>query len=105
MTGLKQFPRRPRSKAARFPSSDWPFTLRADAAAAALDFDTSADLWRAVSNGDAPRPSGWRGRGRRREAIWVLADVQNWIGNRYPSGDGAPRRRLEDEIVRPATKV
>jgi hypothetical protein len=105
MTDLKEFPRRPRSKPARFPPSDWPFALRADIAAAALDFDTSADLWRAVACGDAPRPSGWRGRGRSREAVWIMADVQTWIANRYPSGDGAPRRRLEEEIVQPKTKV
>jgi hypothetical protein len=102
---LNQPCRRQRSKPARFPATDWPFALRADIAAAALDFDTSSDLWRAVGNGDAPRPSGWRGSGRRREPIWILADVQLWISSRYPSGNGKPRRRVEEEILMPTTKV
>ena len=97
--------RRLRSQPARHPPANWPFALRADAAAALLDFDTSSDLWRAVGGGDAPRPSGWRGRGRRREPIWLLTDIQNWIATRYPAAVEKPRRQLEQEILVPTTKV
>lgn len=56
---------------ARFPPAGaWPAEMRADMAAAYLDYRDTAELQRAIVRGDAPPPTSLRGTGRTREPVW-----------------------------------
>lgn len=44
--------------------------MRADMAAAYLDFEDTGELTRAIGRGDAPPPHGYRGTGRLRQPVW-----------------------------------
>jgi hypothetical protein len=44
--------------------------MRADMAAAYLDYSDTAELIAAISRGEAPAPSSLRGKGRKREPVW-----------------------------------
>jgi hypothetical protein len=74
--------------------------MRADVVAAMFDFESSRELFHAADAGDAPRPTGWRGRGRRREPIWVLDEIQKWISERYLAATPLSKG-LEHDIVIP----
>ena len=60
--------------------------MRADMAAAYLDFRNTGELARAVVRGDAPLPTGYHGVGRAREPVWSKAVIDNLI---------APARTLD----------
>ena len=47
--------------------------MRADLAAAYLDFDDTAEFRRAIRRGDAPPPVSYRGTGRLRQPVWSKA--------------------------------
>ena len=47
--------------------------MRADLAAAYLDFENTAELGRAIRRGDAPPPVSCRGKGRLRQPVWSKA--------------------------------
>lgn len=64
--------------------------MRADMAAAYLDYSDTAAFAAAVSRGEAPSPSSMRGSGRRREPIW---------GKEYLDAHVAPLApRQQDDI-------
>lgn len=44
--------------------------MRADMAAAYLDFENTGELARAIARGEAPPPRGYRGTGRMRQPVW-----------------------------------
>ena len=59
--------------------------MRADMAAAYLDFANTSELVAAIRRGDAPAPSATRGSGRRREPIWAKVDLDRVASRGHPS--------------------
>jgi hypothetical protein len=61
---------------ARYPPiGTWPALMRADMAAAYLDYRDTGELARAVVRGEAPPPTGYHGTGRSREPVWSKAVI------------------------------
>ena len=54
--------------------------MRADMAAAYLDYRNTSELARAVARGEAPPPTGYHGTGRSREPVWSKAVIDNLTG-------------------------
>ena len=68
------------SLSARYPvNGAWPAEMRIDMLAAYLDFRSVRELVLAVSRGEAPPPTRYRGVGRTREAIWVKVIVDEHV--------------------------
>ena len=68
------------SLSARYPvNGAWPAEMRIDMLAAYLDFRTVRELALAVSRGEAPPPTSYRGVGRSREPVWTKVIVDNHI--------------------------
>ena len=64
----------------RYPvNGAWPAEMRIDMLAAYLDFRSVRELMLAVSRGEAPPPTRYRGAGRAREAIWVKVIVDEHV--------------------------
>jgi hypothetical protein len=64
--------------AARYPPiGTWPAVMRADMAAAYLDYRDTGELARTVGRGEAPPPIGYHGVGRAREPVWSKAVIDN----------------------------
>ena len=60
--------------------------MRADMAAAYLDYRNTGELARAVVRGEAPPPTGYHGIGRAREPVWSKAIMDQFaapIGTRH----------------------
>ena len=57
--------------------------MRIDMLAAYLDFRTVKELALAISRGQAPPPTSYRGKGRSREAIWTKAIVDNHVAHGF----------------------
>lgn len=60
--------------------------MRADMAAAYLDFGNTGELARAIGRGHAPPPVSWRGTGRLRQPVWSKAIMDQFaapIGTRH----------------------
>lgn len=53
--------------------------MRADMAAAYLDFRDTSELAAAISRGQVPPPSSLRGVGRRREPVWARVDLDRCV--------------------------
>jgi hypothetical protein len=65
---------------ARYPvNGAWPAEMRIDMLAAYLDFRSVRELALAVSRGEAPPPTSYRGAGRSREAVWAKAIVDDYV--------------------------
>ena len=56
--------------------------MRADMAAAYLDYRNTAEFGAGVLRGDAPAPAALRGAGRRREPIWDRRDLDRAVAPR-----------------------
>jgi hypothetical protein len=68
------------SLSARYPvNGAWPAEMRIDMLVAYLDFRSVRELVLAVSRGEAPPPTSYRGVGRSREAIWAKAVVDDYV--------------------------
>lgn len=66
---------------ARYPPiAVWPALMRADMAAAYLDYRNTAELARAVARREAPPPTGYHGTGRHREPVWSKAVIDSLTG-------------------------
>jgi len=73
-------PARRNSLSIRYPANGaWPAEMRLDMLAAYLDFRSVRELVLAVSRGEAPPPTRYRGAGRAREAIWVKVIVDEHV--------------------------
>jgi hypothetical protein len=57
------------------PTGAWPAVMRADMAAAYLDYQDVAELRRTVARGEAPPPSDLHGTGRKRQPVWWKSDL------------------------------
>ena len=91
------------NRPARYPvHGAWPAELRADMAAAFLDYPTTRALIAAIVEGDAPRATGFRGAGKTRELTWHLEGLKAFVTSRH-GGQAimAPGARLADVIPRP----
>jgi hypothetical protein len=82
-----------RSIAARYPDQ-WPLEMRADAVAALLDYETTGQLWKAVSRGEAPRPTAYRTQNGRREAIWALEICRSQLSAKTKPNSQCLTKRL-----------
>lgn len=68
------------SLSARYPvNGAWPAEMRIDMLAAYLDFRNVRELALAISRGEAPPPTSYRGAGRSKEAVWAKVIVDNHI--------------------------
>jgi hypothetical protein len=73
-----------KNESARYPGgSAWPLQMRADMAAAALDFGTTKELCYAIANGHAPFPTSFRLKGRKWEAIWAIEIVREFVSGKF----------------------
>lgn len=90
------------NRPARYPPyGAWPAELRADSAAAFLDFPNTRALATAILEGDAPRATGVRGEGPTRELTWHLEGLKAFVGSRHGGMALArPGSRLIDVIPR-----
>jgi len=70
---------RPRLFARYPPTGAWPVVMRADMAAAYLDYRDTGELARGVSRGEAPPPIGYHGVGRAREPIWSKIAIDSFV--------------------------
>lgn len=83
---------------ARFPpAGSWPLELRADLAAALLDYPDTRAFFAAVSRGEAPCPTGLRGKGRTREPVWSRALVERFVARRHSVDHDAAS--VQDDIA------
>ncbi|SIO47897.1 hypothetical protein SAMN05443247_06016 [Bradyrhizobium erythrophlei] len=66
--------------AARYPSGPtWPVQMRADMAAAYLDYDNTKDLCAAIASGYVPFPGALRHRGRITEPVWYKGVLDTFV--------------------------
>jgi hypothetical protein len=61
--------------------------MRADMAAAFLDFDNTAELVSAVKRGEAPPPSARRKRGKTAEPVWSRLHMERFSAPCLSPGD------------------
>jgi hypothetical protein len=65
--------------------------MRADMAAAYLDYRDTGELARGVNRGEVPPPMGHHGIGRTREPIWLKATIDNFL---EPDSDSSRKQDL-----------
>lgn len=89
------------NRPARFPEHGlWPFEMRADMAAAFLDFGTTRELMAGIVEGDAPKATAIRGEGRSREPVWHVDSLKEFLAKRHGTSiDDKPGGRLRDVIA------
>jgi hypothetical protein len=75
------------------PVGAWPAVMRADMAAAYLDYCDTSELARAVGRGEAPLPIGYHGIGRARQPVWSKIVIDNFTA---PARATAAGRSGED---------
>ncbi len=75
------------------PTGTWPAQMRADMAAAYLDYGDTAALAAAVKRGDAPPPSSLRGKGRGREPVWNRDDLDRHVAPIVPDRQDGDRAK------------
>jgi hypothetical protein len=59
--------------------------MRADMVAAFLDYPDTKALAAAITRGEAPSPSALRGKGRARQPVWNLDDLERFVAPRLAS--------------------
>jgi hypothetical protein len=84
-----------RSRPARYPPHGaWPAEMRADMAAAFLDYATTGELTKAITRGEAPRPTDTRRVKGCREPIWAREALAGHVANRHEiTSDTSPAKR------------
>ncbi len=70
------------NKPPRFPPGAWPLEMRADTAAAYLDFPSTREMCKAISRGEAPRPNATRGSGPAIEVVWYSKSIEEFVARR-----------------------
>ena len=84
--GFHQFPVRIINRPARYPpEGQWPIEMRADMAAALLDFRTTHELSKALAAGEAPPPSATRNGSGQAEPVWFHEFVVEFVRARHKS--------------------
>src|SRR5438045_4107358 len=75
---------RPQNIRARFPAGNaWPAEMRADMAAAYIDYETTGQLWKAIQRGEAPPPSATRVFSGRSVPVWLRAEIEAFMLSRH----------------------
>jgi hypothetical protein len=84
-----------RSHPARYPPHGaWPAEMRADMAAAFLDYATTGELTKAITRGEAPRPTDTRLVKGCREPMWAREGLASHVANRHEiTSDVSPTKR------------
>ena len=78
----------------------WPGEMRAETAAAFLDFATTGEFFKAIQRQEAPAPTAYRLRAGRREAVWALESCKAYVAGRHGmSNDGAPPKENIGALV------
>ena len=73
--------------------------MRADMVAAFLDYPDTKALAAAIVRGEAPCPSALRGKGRAREPVWNLEDLERFVTPRLaPRQDEGCRKDLAELV-------
>jgi hypothetical protein len=89
-----------RSLAARFPAGNcWPAEMRADMAAAYLDYETTGKLSAAIERSEAPRCSVTRIYNGRRVPVWSRAACDAFIQRRHDLSSTTPPAANDNELV------
>jgi hypothetical protein len=79
----------------RYPANGaWPAEMRIDMLAAYLDFRSVRELLRAISRGEAPPPTSFRGAGRLREAVWAKIIVDEYVAPGVALRQNLPKANL-----------
>jgi hypothetical protein len=79
---------------ARYPPvGAWPAQMRADMAAAYLDYADTDQLATAISRGEAPAPCCLRGKGRKREPVWNKDTLDGYLVPRTWCNENRDDRR------------
>lgn len=79
----------------RYPANGaWPAEMRIDMLAAYLDFRTVRELVLAISRGEAPPPTSFRGAGRLREAVWAKIIVDEYVAPGVTLRQNLPKANL-----------
>ena len=69
----------------RFPAGAWPIEMRADMAAAYLDFPSTRALCKSIARGEAPKPDSTRGAGAALEVVWFTKSIDEFVAHRRKS--------------------
>jgi len=90
-----------RSLPARYPPAGaWPAEMRADMAAAFLDFETTGQLLAANMRGEAPRPTVTRLRNGRQVPLWARDAIMAHLARRHEIGTGDAASDADRENIR-----
>jgi hypothetical protein len=91
MASARRFPR---SRPARYPPHGaWPAEMRADMAAAFLDYSTTGEFTKAIGRGEAPRPTDTRLVKGCREPVWARGALESHVVNRHEIGSDVTRTK------------
>jgi hypothetical protein len=91
----------PRSLPARHPPNGaWPAEMRADMAAAFLDYETTGKFFKAIERREAPRPTATRLRDGKRVPVWPVEACLRFIADRHgiDSDASTVSRSIVDDI-------
>jgi len=70
------------NRPAKFPPI-WPIEMRAETAAAFLDYATTRELCKAIQKGDAAPPTACRTVSGRPEAVWLADAIREFASRRH----------------------
>jgi hypothetical protein len=70
------------NRPARFPPA-WPEEMRAETAAAFLDFSTTREMCKAIQRGEAAPPTSFRTSAGKIEAVWLAVAVKRFVASRH----------------------
>jgi hypothetical protein len=88
-----------RSLPARYPPGPWPGQMRADMAAAFLDFNNTDELVSAVKQGEAPPPSACRKSAKSSEPVWSRVHLERFSAPSIVSTDESPANENLETLV------
>lgn len=81
------------------PTGTWPAQMRADMAAAYLDYRDTTEFAIAIRRGDAPPPSSLRGSGRKREPVWCREELDRYLAPAPPDGQNDERAKEDLRLL------
>jgi hypothetical protein len=74
--------------------------MRADMAAAFLDYATTGELTKAITRGEAPRPTDTRLVKGCREPVWAREALASHVANRHGiASDVSPKRESIGDLI------
>jgi hypothetical protein len=74
--------------------------MRADLAAAFLDYSTTGEFYKAIQRGEAPGPTATRIRSGKREPVWALDMCRAHVARRHEiENDASPLKENIGRLV------